>query len=62
MPHNFEKLGILFVKPEVSYLLEKMRAMTTSLRARPGELADVFASLISAEYEKSADVHGALTD
>jgi hypothetical protein len=41
MPHDSEKPRILFVTPEVSYLPEKMSAMSTSLRARAGELADL---------------------
>ncbi len=30
MPHYFEKSGILFITPEVSYLPEKMSGMSTS--------------------------------
>jgi len=57
-----EKPRILFVTPEVSYLPEKMSAMSNSLRARAGELGDVSAALICAIYEKGVDVHVALPD
>lgn len=62
MPHDFEKPRILFVTPEVSYLPEKMSAMSTFLKARAGELADVFAALIYSLYKKGADIHVALPD
>ena len=62
MPHDFKKPRILFVTPEVSYLPEKMSAMSTSLKARAGELADFSAALISSLYKKGADIHVAMPD
>lgn len=62
MPHDSEKPRILFVTPEVSYLPEKMSAMSTFLKARAGELADVSAALIYSLYKKGADIHVALPD
>ena len=62
MPHDFEKPRILFVTPEVSYLPAGMSAMSDSLKARAGQLADVSAALISAVHETGADIHVALPD
>ncbi|WP_020588725.1 glycogen/starch synthase [Desulfobacter curvatus] len=62
MPHNFKKPKILFVTPEVSYLPEKMSTMSTSLKAKAGELADASAALIDSLYKKGADIHVALPD
>jgi len=62
MSSDFETPRILFVTPEVSYLPAGMSAMSDSLKARAGQLADVSAALISAVYETGADVHVALPD
>lgn len=53
---------ILFVTPEVSYLPRGMSAISHSLKARAGELADVSAALITALDAMGADVHVALPD
>lgn len=62
MSSKFETPRILFVTPEVSYLPAGMSAMSDSLKARAGRLADVSAALISAVHETGADVHVALPD
>ena len=62
MPHVFKQPKILFVTPEVSYLPKKMSTMSSFLKARAGELADVSAALIYSLYKKGADIHVALPD
>ena len=62
MPHIFKQPRILFVTPEVSYLPKKMSTMSSFLKARAGELADVSAALIYSLYKKGADIHVALPD
>lgn len=62
MSSEFETPRILFVTPEVSYLPAGMSAMSDSLKARAGQLADVSAALIAAVHEAGADVHVALPD
>jgi glycogen synthase len=62
MPHGFKRPRILFVTPEVSYLPAELCAIPDTLRARAGDLGDFSAALISALYEKGADVHVTFPD
>ena len=56
------KPKILIITPEVTYLPEKMITSYGNLTAKAGGLADVSAALISALFNKGADVHVAIPD
>lgn len=51
---------ILIVTPEITYLPTGMGNFTQRMSAKAGGLADVSASLVSALFERGADVHVAL--
>jgi starch synthase len=53
---------ILIVTPEVTYLPDRMRSLSSLLTAKAGGLADVSAALVKALFEQGADVHVALPD
>jgi starch synthase len=53
---------VLVVTPEVTYLPDRMRSLSSLLTAKAGGLADVSAALIKALFEQGADVHVALPD
>lgn len=55
-----DKKRILIVSPEITYLPDGMGNMAQRLQAKAGGLADVTASLVTALFDRGADVHVAL--
>jgi starch synthase len=57
-----KKPRILIITPEVTYLPKRMAAISGSVNAKAGGLADVSAALINALFNQGADVHVAIPD
>ncbi|MDD4540485.1 MAG: glycogen/starch synthase, partial [Lentisphaeria bacterium] len=57
-PNN--KIKVLIVTPEITYLPSGMGNIANKLSAKAGGMADVSASLVAALYNKGVDVHVAL--
>lgn len=55
-----EKLKVLLVTPEITYLPPGMGNIANKLSAKAGGMADVSASLVAALFERGVDVHVAL--